>query len=247
MEAQPCGVGSCVDRDVSSTCGSCRTLPIQPPQYGELCLENSGLEWKYKLRNTQGWENGLLSPSLEETMLSASAWVFVTAVDTWIRLPFNSEWLFSTPTRCRLQRQWKLKLGDQVTRSDCQYLSLEQERLHTDDWDIQKDLPLSIISTIFTDCLSTPSGHIHYQRGAEGVPSDPILGQAAEPPVQHHHNADLVHIGNLAQELPSSHLWWAHTSFAMNFSPVYHEWEKKDYILNFQTDYVFPDSSYLSQ
>lgn len=114
-------------RDGSSTRGGCsKTLPIQPPQYRELCFENSGLEWEQKLGTTLSQEERLLSPFLEETMLSASARVFAKAIDTWVRLMSDGEQLVSTGTLGQQQRQWKLQLADQVARSDCQYLSLEQ-------------------------------------------------------------------------------------------------------------------------
>lgn len=171
---------------------------------------------------------------------------------------FDYKCLVSTATLGQHQRHWKLKLGDQVARPDCQYLSLEQGKFACWWLEHPKGLP-PVHHKHYLYWLSiNPSGHIHYQKGNEDAPSEPLPEKVFDSPVRclsaNRDYADPIHIRNLAREFPVSSVVRSSsldTSSAMKFSPVYNEWEgeKKDYILIFwqimlsQRVYIFPDNS----
>ena len=101
-------------------------------------------------------------------------------------------------------------------------------KLHTGDWNTQKDSSQALSSLMASQPLLATS----VIKKAMTVPLlHPLLGKFAESPVRRHpadgDDVDPIYIWNLAREFPNSHMWWANTSSTMKFSPVYEEWEKR--------------------
>lgn len=125
-------------------------------------------------------------------------------------LTFNYEALVSKVTLWWQQRQWKLKLGDLVIRSD---LPIPVTDLVTEIGEaayLMTGHPKGLTPVHYKHHLHwlhlNPSGHVHYKKGTECALSESVPGEFPESPTKHCHAdgdyADSVHVWNLVQEFP---------------------------------------------